>query len=297
VRVLLFRTGALGDVILLRGTIAALRAAGHEAGLLAPHGPGEALLGPGPAEVRELLSWDDPGIARWLADADATPAIASSLRSFDAALAFTRSADVVTRLRAVIPRVITADSVPRSGHAALWLADAARELGAVAVPAIPDLVPTGAERAAARPILSQLPPRFLALHPGSGSPAKNWPVERFAELARALSPSRPWLLVAGPADEAAAAALGRAPDVVLARSLPPRVLGTVLRDAGCYVGHDSGVSHLAAAFGAPVLALFGPTDPAVWAPVGRRVQVLRAPDQLMEDLSVDEVVARARTVR
>jgi hypothetical protein len=46
-----------------------------------------------------------------------------------------------------------------------------------------------------------------------------------------------------------------------------------------------------------VLALFGPTDPAVWAPVGRRVQVLRAPNQLMEDLSVDEVVARARTVR
>ena len=103
--------------------------------------------------------------------------------------------------------------------------------------------------------------------------------------------------MAGPADEAAAAALGGAPDVVLARSLPPRVLGTVLRDAGCYVGHDSGVSHLAAAFGAPVLALFGPTDPAVWAPVGRRVHVLRAPDQLLEDLSVDEVVARARAVR
>jgi heptosyltransferase-2 len=243
------------------------------------------------------LSWDDPEIARWLADADATPAIAGSLRSFDAALAFTRSADVVTRLTAVIPRVIARDPSPAAGHASQWLAEAARELGAVAVPLPPDMVPTEAERAEARPILARLPPRFLALHPGSGSATKNWPVDRFAEVARKLSPLRPWLLVIGPADDAAGSALGAKPDVVVALSLPPRVLGTVLREAGCFVGHDSGVSHLAAAFGTPVLALFGPTDPAVWAPVGRHVQVLRAPDQLMEDLSVDEVVARARAIR
>jgi heptosyltransferase-3 len=296
VRVLLVRAGALGDVILLRGTIAALRAAGHEVALLAPPGPGSALVGPGPSEVREFLSWDDPAIARWLADTDASPTNGAFLASFDAALAFTRRSDVVAHLLAVIPRVTTRDPSPAAGHASQWLAEAARELGAVAVPLPPDMVPTEAERAEARPIVARLPPRFLALHPGSGSPAKNWPVDRFAEVARALSPSRPWLLVAGPADEAAAAALGRAPDVVLARSLPPRVLGTVLRDAGCYVGHDSGVSHLAAAFGAPVLALFGPTDPATWAPVGRRVHVLRAHDQSLDELTVDEVVARARTI-
>jgi heptosyltransferase III len=57
------------------------------------------------------------------------------------------------------------------------------------------------------------------------------------------------------------------------------------------------VSHLAAGFGAPVLALFGPTDPATWAPVGRRVQVLRAPEQSLDELTVDEVVARARLIR
>jgi heptosyltransferase III len=296
VRVLLVRAGALGDVLLLRGATAALHAAGHEVALLAPSGPGSALQGPGPSEVRELLSWDDPELARWLADTDAT-AIVASLRSFEAALAYTRSEDVIARLRAVVPRVIPLDPAPVSGHASLWLAEAARQLGAVAVPVPPDMVPTEAERAAARPFLARLPPRFLAVHPGSGSPDKNWPVPRFAEAARALSPSRPWLLVVGPADEAADRALGATPDVVPARSLPPRVLGTVLREAGCYLGHDSGVSHLAAAFGAPVLALFGPTDPAVWAPVGRRVHVLRAPDGFLADLSVDEVVGRARTIR
>jgi heptosyltransferase-2 len=297
VRVLLVRAGALGDLLLLRRAIASLHAAGHEVGLLAPLGPGSALRGPGASEVRELFSWDDPELARWLADANATPSIAASLGTFEAALAYTRSTDVVARLRSVVPRVIARDPEPRQGHAAEWLADAARELGAVAVPATPDMSPTEPERAAARPMLARLPPRFLAVHPGSGSPEKNWPEDRFRALARALSPSRPWLLVIGPADESAVAALGPGPDVVVARSLPLRVLGAVLREAGCYVGHDSGVSHLAAAFGAPVLALFGPTDPATWGPVGRRVQVMRAPDQLLDDLAVDEVVARARALR
>jgi ADP-heptose:LPS heptosyltransferase len=300
VRVLLVRAGALGDVVLLRGAIASLHAAGHESVLLAPPGPGSAVVGPGPSEVGEVLSWDDPGFARWLADSGAPPPFGGALSSFQAALAFTRDNDVVARLLEVVPRVVMRDPAPRplAGHASLWLAEATREVGAVSVPLPPDLVATEAERASALPVLARLPPRFLAIHPGSGSPGKNWPAARFAEVARALSPGRPWLLVVGPADEDAAAALGTpSPDVVVARSLPPRVLGAVLREAGGYVGNDSGVSHLAAAFGAPVLALFGPSDPAVWAPLGRRVQVLRAPDQSLAALSVEEVVARARAMR
>jgi ADP-heptose:LPS heptosyltransferase len=299
VRVLLVRAGALGDVVLLRSAIASLHAAGHESALLAPSGPGSAVLGPGPSEVREVLSWDDPDLARWLGDADSPLPFGDALRSFGAAVAFTRSADVVTRLLTIVPRIVSRDPEPRAaaGHASLWLAEAARDLGAVAVPRPADLVPTEAERAAARPIVDRLPPRFLAIHPGSGSAAKNWPATRFAEAARVLSPGRPWLLVLGPADDAAAAALGDVPDVVTARSLPPRVLGAVLREAGVYLGNDSGVSHLAAAFGTPVLALFGPTDPAVWAPLGNRVQVLRSPDLSLEGLSVEVVVARARAMR
>ena len=62
------------------------------------------------------------------------------------------------------------------------------------------------------------------------------------------------------------------------------MLGAVLAHAGLYVGNDSGVSHLAAAWGAPALALFGPTDPAQWAPVGPHVKVLRAKDEKMDSL-------------
>jgi heptosyltransferase-3 len=78
---------------------------------------------------------------------------------------------------------------------------------------------------------------------------------------------------------------------VLARELPVRVLGAVLARAGLYVGNDSGVSHLAGAYGAPTIALFGPTDPALWSPVGPRVSVLRSPTETMAALVLEDVIA------
>ena len=78
--------------------------------------------------------------------------------------------------------------------------------------------------------------------------------------------------------------------LVVARELPLRVLGAVLAEAGLFVGNDSGVSHLAAASGTPTLALFGPTDPAQWSPVGRSVRCLRAAD--LQALDVDTVEQR-----
>ena len=60
-------------------------------------------------------------------------------------------------------------------------------------------------------------------------------------------------------------------------------LGTWLASAKVYIGNDSGVSHLAAAVGTPVIAMFGPTDPAIWAPRGERVTVFSL------DSTIDEV--------
>jgi heptosyltransferase-2 len=131
-----------------------------------------------------------------------------------------------------------------------------------------------------------MPDAFLAVHPGSGSRAKNWPLERFTETASRLSPERPWLLVAGPAEEE----LDAPPGARLARNLPLRTLGALLARAGLFLGNDSGISHLAAACGTRTLALFGPTDPAQWAPVGPAVRTLRAPRHDLGDLSVDEVL-------
>ena len=99
----------------------------------------------------------------------------------------------------------------------------------------------------------------------------------------------------GPADDDAAALLETVPGACVARDLPLRVLAALLARAGAYVGNDSGVTHLAAASGAPTIALFGPTDPRVWAPLGPRRRGRRAAST-MDAIAVEEVVAAVARV-
>ncbi len=128
----------------------------------------------------------------------------------------------------------------------------------------------------------------IAIHPGSGSPRKNWPVERWAELAGRLRDQASLLIVGGEADTAAVAALAAHGDV--AQNLPLPELARRLAACRRFLGHDSGVSHLAAAVGTPCVLLFGPTDPAMWAPPGPHVQIVRRGPELSA-ISVDDVWA------
>jgi ADP-heptose:LPS heptosyltransferase len=299
-RVLVVRAGALGDLLLLRPAIAALQDAGHEVSLLAPSGPAAALIGTGAGDVAEALPWESAAFAGLLVDDDsADPALAARLRPYHAAIAFTRDATLARRLTRHIPAVVRHDPAPPAGgpHAAAWLASALDAIGVTLRAEPPVLKPSAADHARAQATLAALPPDFLALHPGSGSPAKNWPAERFAALAIAAAP-RPWLLVRGPADDEAAAVLEPVAGACVARELPLRVLAAVLARAGAYVGNDSGITHLAAAAGARTIALFGPTDPRIWAPIGPRVEVIAA--DTMSAITVGAVasaVARARCRR
>jgi hypothetical protein len=108
------------------------------------------------------------------------------------------------------------------------------------------------------------PGGFAVIHPFSGSPRKNWPLENYRQLAAHLGPCQ-WC--AGPEEPLDGAV--RFDDLY--------ELACWLASARLYVGNDSGITHLAAAVGTPVIALFGPTDPALWAPRGPRVQVIRMP--------------------
>jgi ADP-heptose:LPS heptosyltransferase len=291
--VLLVRAGALGDVLLLRPVLAALRAAGHRPRLLAPAAPAAALLGPGPAEVDSVLDWDGTEMAGILAGEETSGAVASSLGEAGAVVAWTRSQPLVAALAPRVRRLLVHDPTPPpgGGHASAWLARPLAELGVASVESVPSLQFTEAETQASAAFTRSLPPRFLAVHAGSGSPAKNWPRERFLALADRLASGCPWLLVEGPAEERAASAPSSA---VVARALPLRVLGALLSRAGVYVGNDSGVTHLAAAAGAKTLALFGPTDPATWAPLGGAVRTLRAAGGELRQLDVGAVLEAAR---
>jgi ADP-heptose:LPS heptosyltransferase len=116
---------------------------------------------------------------------------------------------------------------------------------------------------------------FAVIHPFASSPSKRWPLEMFQTVAGQLGV--PVRYTAGPEE-----------------SLPGAVRFDDLYDLACwlslarvYIGNDSGIAHLAAAVGTPVVAIFLASDPAIWSPRGERVAVLDRP-------SVDVVVDAAR---
>lgn len=121
---------------------------------------------------------------------------------------------------------------------------------------------------------------LTAIHPGSGGVRKCWPPECFAELAEKLHTSI--LLIEGPADAEACsrvrASMSSAVRVVEAKGLTLVETAALLEQCTLYVGNDSGLSHVAAALGIPTVAVFGPTDPSVWAPRGRGVEAVCARD-------------------
>ena len=140
---------------------------------------------------------------------------------------------------------------------------------------------------------------LIVLHPGSGGKHKCWPLERYLLLAEGLAAAAGLfiLFLSGPAEERlfkerigrfvrGRTGMAHVADEELA------VVAGLLAESRLYVGNDSGISHLAAAAGAPVIALFGPTDPELWRPCGEAVRVVAA--GTMEEITVDAVLAAAK---
>ncbi len=120
--------------------------------------------------------------------------------------------------------------------------------------------------------------RVVVVHPGSGGRAKCWPLRCFTEVARRLQREKQHSVhfVVGhveqetwPADELAA----------LAREFPllcgpsPDELVAAVAGARVFIGNDAGPTHLAALLGTPTVAIFGPTSPIIWRPLGQNVRV------------------------
>jgi heptosyltransferase-1 len=151
---------------------------------------------------------------------------------------------------------------------------------------------------------------FALLNPGAGWGAKRWPSERYGHVAKALAAEGMKSLINfGPGEErlmqeVESASGGAATGV--ACSLTELIALT--RRAHVFVGGDTGPMHLAAALGIPVVAVFGPTNPARNGPFGTRSIVLRSPisptsharraqpDPGLLEISADEVIAAARAL-
>jgi heptosyltransferase-1 len=149
---------------------------------------------------------------------------------------------------------------------------------------------------------------FAMVTPGAGWGAKQWPPERFGEVARALATHNLRTLVnTAPGEEALAQ---RVVDASAGTAFPIKcTIGQLIaltRQARIFVGGDTGPLHLAAALGIPVVAIFGPTDPARTGPYGTQAIALRSPEsettfshhrepeQGLLKITAEEVTAAAR---
>jgi heptosyltransferase-3 len=178
-------------------------------------------------------------------------------------------------------------------HAAIQLARPLEQIGLHLKNPAARIYPTEVDREFIHDVFGNSSKPVIALHPGSGSETKNWPIEKWARLGEHLfSTDRTVLVVEGEADEERLRLLKTA-----WKDKPIRFVKNValphlaaLFETSVFIGHDSGVSHIAAAVGARSILLFGPTDPAVWAPANENVTVLRAPDGDLRLLDVGKVI-------
>jgi ADP-heptose:LPS heptosyltransferase len=222
--------------------------------------------------------------------------------------------------RSPAARVVAIEPLPPpgwTGSAAAWvLKQAGEALGLPLVPETPEITISAAVLDAARASLAAkgIGGAFAAIHPGSGSPKKNWPLDRFMEVARRLRQEGrrqvAWLAGPAEAERRTLAPLGRQ-EPVLADLALEQAAG-VLAMADLYVGNDSGITHLAAAVrrpglpgrcrgkpggrATPTVALFGPTDPRPWAPRGPHVRIIRSDDGAVGCIDVERVWAEVRAI-
>lgn len=265
---LLIRPGAIGDFIVSIPAMECLRAGYLEIWSAAPNVPVAARLADRARAIGstglDLLELGAPD-----------PQLLQTLRGFDSIVSWYGAA------RSEFRQTVTGLGLPFHFLPALPPAGC----GAHAVDFYRDQVRALAGHSGSdRPRIACPPgPRnFAVIHPFAGSPRKRWPLDRFQSLAERLARHMPVEWCAGPEE-----------------ALPGARRFTDLYELACwfahariYIGNDAGPTHLAAAVDTPVVALFGPSDPAVWAPRGAQVAIAKATS--MDAISVQEVTALVR---
>ncbi len=249
-RRLLIRPGAIGDFILSLPAMECLRQSYVEVWTASPNVPLARFAG-GACSIAstglDLLGITEPASR-----------LIERLRGFDSIVSWYGSNrpefQAEVRRRGLPFTFFPALPRDASGHAADFYLEQVRTLGGGASDGIPRIA-CAVERE-----------NFAALHPFSSSRKKDWPLAKFRSVAAGLERHIPVRWCRGPEDPPLEGAVEIADLYELA---------CWLARARVYIGNDSGVTHLAAAVGTPVLALFGPTDPLVWAPRGEHVRVAR----------------------
>lgn len=289
-RIAVLRPGALGDAVLTLPVLQSLAAGAPGAHVVAIGSPAFRLAVDCGCAA-EAVPFDDTRLLGLFAEGGKCGLLANC----DLCIAYGRRPDPVLSAslrRSGVVSVVEWPSHPAPGlHVVDHLLGAVESVGFAAAGRRPTLPPQAAWTEAGRDWLAARGVRgdFIAVHPGSGGRSKRWPAECFGDLALRAECPAIWLLGPAEADDEELHAVGERVGIV-ADGLPLPAVAGLLAACRAYVGNDSGASHLAAAVGAPTVALFGPTDPAVWAPRGERIFVVRGAAGL-DGLAVDEVAA------
>jgi heptosyltransferase-3 len=298
-RILVIRGGAIGDFVLTLPAIKLLRDNFPQAHIEILGYPHIIALAERRFYADAIRSIESGSLAPFFARDAALPGeLTEYFGSFDLILSYLFDPDGIFHnnlKRSGIKRFLSGPpKLNGHEHAALQLARPLEQIGLHLKNPAARIYPTEADREFARNFLGDSRKPFIALHPGSGSETKNWPIAKWKELGEhLLSIGRAVLVVAGEADEERLRLLESAwndKPVRFAKNLALPHLAALFEDS-IFIGHDSGISHIAAAAGARCILLFGPTDPAVWAPANASVTVLQAPDRNLDSLALDDVIA------
>lgn len=294
-----FHQGALGDFVLSLSVIKSVRDYLNASEVIAVAGAPSAQLAAGRSAVDHCLSPDSVHLHDLFSSTrNPHPSLKAVVAEADWVLSFlgdgedatTRSLRRTTRrpVVAIDPRP-TDETVHAGRHITQQWTDAIRTAGWH----IND--PSGPQIRWISPEELQLDrPSSVMIHPGSGSRDKCWSVKRFLALGGALNDVRViWLIGPAEMDRDAAAmqnildsARTRGHECVVNADLP--VVVDRMAAASVYVGNDAGTTHLAAAVGVPVVAIFRMTDPRIWRPLNRNITVLES------DLDVEAVCHAVR---
>lgn len=293
-RVLVFRGGAIGDFVLTLPVFAALKAR-YPNGFLHLVGPKRVIcLATGWAD--QIHSIDDRGLASFFINSGILPEEwVDTMQKADVVLSylhdptseFRRNVQICSKAR-YIQGGYRPDDCPAM-HATQYLLRPLEALGITQ----PDPCPKLSLSGSMSDTWVEGAPSVLAIHPGSGSERKNWPETRWIELIDRLAQCSDWhvLLVGGEAEQrrlprlAARISSGRCH---VALSLPLNDLVRKLARVDYYVGHDSGITHIAAALGLAGCVLWGESNLKVWGPLNQQFTVLKN-DRGLENLEVDRV--------
>ena len=290
-KILVIRGGAIGDFILTLPAIAALRSQFPEAHLEVLGYPHIVQLAIAGELVDRVQSIEAGPLAGFFAR---NGSLAENLRDyfsgFDLIISYLFDPDEIFKTnvsRCTKAQFIVGPHRPKETdrvHAARVFLKPLERLAIFDPDPVPRLALGGTPAAGKR----------MALHPGSGSEKKNWPEAKWADLVAQLieTTQADLLMIGGEAEGECLQRLSAALPprrVQVAQCLPLVDLARLLQNCSVFVGHDSGISHLAAALGVPGVVLWGETVEEIWRPPQQSVTIIKHSDGLKK-IRVEQVL-------